>query len=327
MKLAPIAIAVALLTGCAGNKESIGTGVGAVAGAVIGNKLGGKQGAVIGAIIGGAIGNRIGAHLDEEDRKKLAELEQKALATGTGGSFVTNKSKATVTVGVSQPTLEKPREYGMSPTVVPQPLVLIDPITIRAYVDTPVYNTTSEAGTPKLLIAQGVPIRISAKVDAANWVVVGNDSVGLGYVHKRYLEASVVSEAAPVAAAPEPAQPKTGAGAGAGAKPDPKKKPPPPATKVAAAKSAPGQKLSTMSKEEYEKEMDKLYAAYKPRATGGPAPQTGPAGQSGVRLAQISNECKVITRQVQAPAGGGESFTESVKYCNEPPKGWQTQTA
>lgn len=126
-----VAATVFLLTSCANfNKQGYGTLFGSVAGGLIGHQLGGDKGMIAGALVGGLVGNRIGAHLDEQDRAKLAALEKKALDTGKGGSFVTNKTKAKVTVTASktvheskeslQPTTDRPRTIGkvgqMQPT-------------------------------------------------------------------------------------------------------------------------------------------------------------------------------------------------------------------
>jgi hypothetical protein len=40
---------------------------------------------------------------------------------------------------------------------------------------------------------------------------------------------------------------------------------------------------------------------------------------------QASLECKTIKRRY-TPPNSQEVMTEDVKYCNEPPKGWQTVT-
>ncbi len=335
-RLAPASAAgLILLTACVTpTKEQIGTVAGGAVGAAVGYKVDGKRGAVVGGILGAAIGNRIGSHLDELDRKKLAELERKALETGTGGSFVTNKSKATVTVAVNEPTLEKPRDYGLAENVKPEPLVLIEPISIRAYVDTPVYNRTNEGDAPTRVIAKGVPIQVSAKVAKDDWMVVGNQNVGLGYVPRRFLEANVLSDAStPVSPGRGPATSSRSDQRTRSAEPAKRSTSPVVAAKVPAPVSSP----KPMSKEEYEKEMDRLYASYKPRSSEG-ADSSG-AGQatrtvatpgtpaSKLAVAQASSECKVITRQVTPPRGGGDPFSESVKYCNEPPKGWQTQAA
>lgn len=335
------AVGVLLLTACVTpSKEQIGTMAGGVLGAAVGAKVDGRRGAVIGGLIGAAIGNRIGAHLDENDRKRLAELERQALQTGSGGTFVTNKSKATVTVAVNEPTLEKPRDYGLAGDVQPEPLVLIEPIAIRAYVDTPVYSRTTERDAPTRVIAKGVPIQVSAKVAKDDWMVVGNENVGLGYVPRRYLEANVLSDAStpvpPAAGTPDRPDVRTQPTRRAPA-PTVAGKAPSPTPTVASKGPASASSPKPMSKEEYEREMDRLYADYKPRSSEGAGSNRGgssttTAGGPGkaapkVVVAQASSECKVITRQVTPPSGGGEPFSETVKYCNEPPKGWQTQTA
>ena len=316
---------VSLLVGCANvNKEQAGTAIGAIVGAVVGKKVAGDRGMVLGAMAGGLMGNRIGAHLDEEDRKRLAMLEQNALDTGAGGSFVTNKTKAKITVEASPMTLDKRREFALSQSLKPYPLVVIDPVTVTAYVDTPIYNALNEGDKPKMVIQKGVPLRIAANVVNEDWAVVGDSNLGIGYVPRRYLDAgiavrgrgagetSATPRAAPRNSAPAPGSQRS--------------------TQIATAKPTPETPRS-LSKEQYESEMAVLHAAYKPRGSGmATAPASVPVGtsphqasQSGVQLVQASMECKTVTRKVEA--GSEAPVTESVKYCKEPPKGWQTQTA
>jgi surface antigen len=92
---------IALLTsGCAqttGKKEQVGTVMGAAAGGLIGSQFGGSTneriaGSIIGAVLGGLIGNRIGAALDEEDRKRLAEITRQSAASGGVRSFKNSKT-------------------------------------------------------------------------------------------------------------------------------------------------------------------------------------------------------------------------------------------
>ena len=95
LKIAAVAVAGAILTGCAGSpdgvgpgpKENTGTLLGALGGAAIGSQFGGGTGghvagALIGAGIGGLIGNRIGAALDDEDKQRAYAAQMDALERG-----------------------------------------------------------------------------------------------------------------------------------------------------------------------------------------------------------------------------------------------------
>ena len=325
-----VVVALLVLAGCANvTKEQFGTAAGMVIGAAVGSKVGGRGGAAAGALIGSLIGNRIGAHLDEEDLKKLSALEQNALATGTGGSFVTNKSKARVTVEASPITHDRKQEFALSSTLTPQPLILLDPYTVVAFVDTPVYHSTNDRDRPKAMVQRGVPMRISAFVIDKDWAVVG-EGIGWGYVPRRYLEERT-ARAAPrpqFATAPQPAPAAPRARGAASA----------PATATATAAAARNAAPPTVNKDQYEREMTTLMLAYQPRASAGSA-QLTPISSPGaaappaaaparpvVQTVQASTECKVLTRRIE---GGGEGapLTEQIKYCKEPPRGWQTQTA
>lgn len=329
-----------LVAGCANmNKEEVGTAVGALAGAVLGKQIGGDRGAAIGLVLGGAIGNRIGAHMDEEDKKKLASLEQRALETGNSGSFVTAKTKATVSVVASAPTMVPSRRFVLSNTLTPYPLVVTAQESVWAFVDTPIYSSLDEKSRPKMVIQQGVPIRIVANVINENWAVVGENNLGIGYVPIRYLDATIVSKLKDEAATTKlaavknpPAKTVTAKAKApgvieiAGAKNLPAGKPgatapaPIPTTALAAVAPAP------MNKAQLDKEMATLAdAAAKPSAPTVPGSVAQATMQSPVLVVQASTECKVVTRKVDA--GSSNSFSENVKYCKEPPKGWLTQTA
>ena len=91
-KIAALAVAGAILTGCAGSpdgmgpgpKENTGTLLGALGGAAIGSQFGGGTGghiagALIGAGIGGLVGNRIGAALDDDDKERAYAAQMDAL--------------------------------------------------------------------------------------------------------------------------------------------------------------------------------------------------------------------------------------------------------
>ncbi len=316
-RLLLILISATLLFGCANlNKEQVGTVGGAVAGGVIGSKVGGTKGALIGAVLGGFIGNRLGAHLDEQDKQKLAELELKSLETGNSESFVTNKTKATITVTPQPAQLEQKQNFALSSSLKTHPLLMVDPVDIAAYVDTPVYSDIDESSSPRMVIQKGVSLHIPANVVAQEWAVVGDSNVGIGYVPLRYLKPDIQKTLAKTSA---PTEAKTAKTAG---KKSSQKTTSKAAEKTVAASPA-KTNVSVTDKAQYAKELSKLNTAYKsvPAKSGDVANQP----TSPVKVVQMATECKVVTRKVDTGEESG-SFTESVKYCKEPPKGWKTQT-
>lgn len=338
-KFVAIFTATIFLISCANmDKEQIGTLAGAVVGGIVGKKLGGKQGAALGIGIGGLIGNRIGAHLDEQDRKKLAELEQKALQTGESGSFVTNKTKAKVTVTAAQPTFENKKPFVLSQELSVYPIVMVDPLETAAYVDTPLFSSLDENLRPRMVVGKNFIFTVAANVVNESWAVVGDSNVGIGYVPMRYLKESIVTDSTrygvPAQVAKQVATPASKAAPGK--------------TNVAKATIAKKETVpptpkaqSLTSKEEYDRELSRLKAAYPDTSTQQPQPQTQIAQAPSVikplavaatpvmapRIVQASAECKVLVRKVEPEASQGGPLTESIKYCKEPPKGWQTQTA
>lgn len=79
------------LTACQGDKEGIGTLLGAVAGAAIGNEIGGEgTGEVIaiagGTLAGAAIGGSIGRSLDRADRVAMHNATYRSLEHNQTGS-------------------------------------------------------------------------------------------------------------------------------------------------------------------------------------------------------------------------------------------------
>lgn len=312
-----VLISVTLLFGCANlNKEQVGTVGGAVAGGVIGNKVGGTKGALIGAVLGGLIGNRLGAHLDEQDKQKLAELELKSLETGNSESFVTNKTKATVTVTPQPVQFEQKQNFALSSAIKTHPLLMVDPADVIAYVDTPVFSDIDEKSSPRMVIQKGVSLHIPASVVGQQWAVVGDSNVGIGYVPLRYLKPEIQKELAKTTLLAETKTVKS-AGKKQSQKTASKTAEKPVVTPPAKAS------VNVTDKVQYEKELSKLNTAYKSGSATTSDASNQPA--SAVKVVQMATECKVVTRKVDTGNESG-SFTESVKYCKEPPKGWKTQT-
>ncbi|MBL8645483.1 MAG: glycine zipper 2TM domain-containing protein [Rhodospirillaceae bacterium] len=95
--VAAMASALAL-SGCAndgrGGKETFGTLLGAGLGAWAGSSIGKGSGKVVavaaGTMLGAAVGNSIGRGLDDVDRMKMREAEQRAYAAPIGEAIVWN---------------------------------------------------------------------------------------------------------------------------------------------------------------------------------------------------------------------------------------------
>lgn len=333
------AVAAALLAGCAqGNNKPGATAVGVGVGAIIGEKvIGGKMGAAIGAAIGGIVGNRIGEQLDEQDRQRMAALEATALRTNQNGTF-TSKQGGKVSIEAGAQTFEDRKPFTFAAGVTPRRVVLSDPKSTNAYVDTPLFSEPTEAQAARMVVRRGVPITVVASVlNLPGWVVVGDSNIGIGYLPVRYLQADIARKqpetprapATPsrpteqpvvvASQAPMPTdaqrgptnEPATGSKT---AKVDPKKTPQ--VTKNTTKPATPPAKpVVTASKEDYQSEVERTKTAASKPAAGG----------AGVGVVQASLECKTIKRRY-TPPNSQEVMTEDVKYCNEPPKGWQTVT-
>ena len=272
-------------TGCANVPKSTSLSVGgAVAGAAVGARAGGMYGAVAGAVIGGVIGNQIGAYLDEEDKKKLAALEMKALETGKSASFVTGKSNTKVTLTPAAETTESVRTYTLSSNIDSNQLMVVEPKNINAYVDTPVYSSTNEKSTPRMILKKGEAVSVPALVESnKKWGAIVEKDVVLGYVPLKYMDQKTAKQAVP----------KT-------KKVDVVAKTPPAA--VASATTASPADASVAKSPE----------------TGAAKTLEAP-----VQVVKAVGTCKVVTRTVDT-GNTTTSFTENVTYCKEPPKGWKT---
>ena len=305
-KTVVVMLAAAMLAvGCANiSKEWQGTMAGVTAGAIAGAQAGGMRGAIIGGVIGGVIGNRIGAHLDEEDKKKLAELEERALQTGKGGSFIANKSKATVTVTPQQAFTEADPERNLTlpADVAKQNLEVtaVDMDKSVAFVDTPVYGDISEKYAPKRVIRKGEAVNVVANVAQKQWGVVAENGSIVGYVPLRYLDKSIEKKAAKSfakAAPPKPKAPKTVV-----AKSDKPK-----ADGAAPAQAAMAQPASTSG--------------------AAPNPPTQTAMAQPASTVQVVRLCKVNILKLDPTTDGGKPMQEERKYCSDPPPKWRLVSA
>ncbi len=96
-RLVCVAMVVALVSGCAqndrGQKQTIGTVLGAATGALVGAQFGkGKGqlvGVAVGTLVGAFVGSEIGKSLDNADKQAMERTNQHALETSRSGTTST----------------------------------------------------------------------------------------------------------------------------------------------------------------------------------------------------------------------------------------------
>ena len=92
------ALALAACTETMGNKQTIGTLLGAAGGAVLGNEVGGGSGRVLATVAGGLagafIGNQIGLSLDRADQLHAERASQQALDAPVGQTIAWNNPQS-----------------------------------------------------------------------------------------------------------------------------------------------------------------------------------------------------------------------------------------
>lgn len=189
-KIIYVIISTIFLSGCASNqidKQSIGTIGGVIIGALVGKQLGGDSGAILGAAVGGVIGNQIGKRLDEADKQRIAELEIEALETGNSQSYVTNKTKDDVTITPEGKFYDASQPFQISSSISQQNISLSDSFDTVTYTNSPIYSDLNASSKPLFLIKDGSKIHVSGKVIDKDWVVIGNNNVGIGYIPTKYI--------------------------------------------------------------------------------------------------------------------------------------------
>lgn len=301
-----IASVLLLTSGCAGMPKATSVSIGgAVAGAAAGSRYG-LAGMVAGAAIGGFIGNKIGEHFDEEDRKTLAALELKSLESGKSSSFVTNKTKAKVTVTPESVKVENVRSFGVSNNVEAHQLKIIAPQETRTLVATPVFNGMDEKATPKLIVQKGEVINIPAHVESnPKWAAVVEGENVIGYVALRYFDPKAIKQDKldrTKMASVDKSKPKAG-------KSTPKSATQPPSTTVAGSS---------------QKEQGSTASAS--GTSQAPVAVAVKSSDTPLRTVQAVGACRILVRAIDT-GNQGEPATEKIKYCQEPPPKWKVASA
>jgi surface antigen len=197
-KAVAVLLTSAMLFGCAqnggiagmGQKESVGTGVGAGIGGLAGALLCKGNARVLcgvgGAVIGGLIGNRIGAMLDDEDQKALAEQSKQALVSQPDNaqvSWSSERSGATATI-VPENTRVEQRQVKVVRDAKVAPAQNLDLIGARYQTASATRvrlapSTDAEVATT---LPGGSTIWAVGKVHDQPWIMVAQHGRSIGYV-------------------------------------------------------------------------------------------------------------------------------------------------
>lgn len=193
----PACVALVLLglagcsqTGGMGQKEQIGTGIGAVLGGVAGSLFGEGSGktvaVVVGSGMGGVIGNRIGAMLDDRDEQALQARAQRALLSQRDNAatrWSSDHSGASATIVPTNSRVEtRPIRIVRDSTVAPAPRLDVISAGYVAKTAADVHVAPSEEAAVATSLRSGSPVWAVGKVPDRPWIMVARNGKSIGYV-------------------------------------------------------------------------------------------------------------------------------------------------
>jgi hypothetical protein len=154
------------VTGCSaeGGKQMGGAVVGALAGGLLGNSISGHNrttGTIVGAAAGAAAGSAVGCQMQKNDARRAAAADATGPATYRQGGYELSSDVA-------------PANYERLGGI----FVATQNVNIRA--------TPSAGGARVGKLRRGERFEALAQVRGSDWMLVGRDGVGVGYVHAFY---------------------------------------------------------------------------------------------------------------------------------------------
>jgi hypothetical protein len=152
--------------GAPGGKQEAGAVIGAILGGVVGNKVGGRQpGAetLLGAAVGAAAGSAVGCQMQHNRQPTAYNSGRYAPATYTRSGYRLSSAIA-------------PASYSR----MGQSFVATQSLNLRAA------PTTGSARVGSL--RRGERFQAMAQVRGSDWLLVGQGGVGVGYVHRAYVQ-------------------------------------------------------------------------------------------------------------------------------------------
>jgi hypothetical protein len=158
------------VTGCgaSGDKQAGGAVVGALAGGLLGNSVSGHNrttGTLVGAAVGAAAGSAVGCQMQHNDEQRA---EAAAATQNREAAQAYRHDEPRLASGVAPASYEERDDE----------LIASRTVTLRAAPDV----ASGRVGR----LHRGERFEALAQVRGANWVLVGRDGVGVGYVQDYY---------------------------------------------------------------------------------------------------------------------------------------------
>lgn len=160
------------VTGCgaSGNKQAGGAIVGALAGGLLGNSVSGHNrttGTLLGAAVGGAAGSAVGCQMQHNDEQRAAQAEaaEQREADPQGGP---QDDKYELSSGVARASYEEREDT----------LVATRTVALHA--------SPATRGRAVGKLRRGERFDALAQVRGTDWILVGRDGIGVGYVQSDY---------------------------------------------------------------------------------------------------------------------------------------------
>ena len=188
----------------AGNKQAGGAAIGGVIGGLLGNQVARNErtlGTVIGAAAGAALGSYVGCRMQVQDQQRAYAAAQTALQTGqyqawsnpqTGVSGSTRVIDSYSGYAQSGSGAQSAVDYGQPVSLAGlrvarnvQLSTQLETAAARQYMAPSRVNLRAGPSTRNAVVGQlraGETVDALARVQGQNWLLVGRNGVGLGYV-------------------------------------------------------------------------------------------------------------------------------------------------
>jgi hypothetical protein len=189
-----------------GNKQAGGAAIGGVVGGLLGSQVAKNErtlGSVIGAAAGAALGSYLGCRLQTADQQRAYAATQTALQSGRNESWSNPQTGASGSVNVLNDSYGQ-NQSGQSSSSYAQPISLaglrvasnvqlqtrLETAPSTRYTATGAVNLRSGPSTSSAVVGKlraGEQLDGIAKVEGQNWILVGRNGQGVGYVSQSLL--------------------------------------------------------------------------------------------------------------------------------------------